>query len=277
MSSIKTKSQYFKLVKMGLMDVGHYNSYKNKLTKVIRVAKEAYFKNLFKTNRSNLKKVWSTLKDLLGKRNKHGGVKEVVVDGSVCSLDVDIANSFNKYFSSVGTNLDSQLPASNSHFSDFMCPISSHSFFIKPTSPDEISEIILSLKRKNSELNEIPVSILCKVRSILSIPLSNLINLSFKTGLFPEILKCANIVPIHKSGPLNEVLNYRPISILPTFSKIFEKCMSSRLIRFLSKFNIISSCQFGFMKGKNTTQAILNFTNKIYESFNSKLHTVGIF
>ena len=230
LQSIKRKSHYFKLLKLGWMSQSEYNTYKNKLTTVIRYAKENYFKNLFMLNKKNSKKIWSTFRDLFGRNGKNGSINEVLLNGTTLNSDLDISNAFNDYFSSVGSNLDSNLAHSNKHFSDFMNSVSPFSFFIQPTTPEEISEIILALKRKNSNLHEIPVSILVKVRNLLSVPLSKIINLSFKNGIFPDLLKCANIIPIHKSGPMDEIKNFRPISILPTYSKIFEKCMASRLV-----------------------------------------------
>ena len=101
-------------------------------------------------------------------------------------------------------------------------------------------------------------------------------NSSIDTGTFPDILKQATIIPIHKSDSSTDVNNYRPISILPLLSKIFEKCIHNRLSSFLLKHNVLSTSQFGFQKHKNTTDALLNLTNCIYDALNRRPHAVGV-
>ena len=84
-------------------------------------------------------------------------------------------------------------------------------------------------------------------------------------------------MPIHKSGPKTNLENYRPISLLPVFSKVYEKCMKSRLCRFLEKYSIINSNQFGFQSGKNTSDAILNHLKYTYDSLDDRMHTISVF
>ena len=227
--------------------------------------------------KKNSKIIWSTFKDIIGK-NKNKNYFRKILDGSnELTSEYEIANAFNNYFSSIGPNLDSKLPKINKNHSDFMTPILPQTFFLNPTTPDEICGLIYKLKKKKSDIDYIPVSLLIKIRHLICFPLSRLINLSFSTGIFPDRLKNAKIVPIHKTGSIFEINNYRPISILPMYSKLFEKCMSNRLVTFIDEFKIICTNQYGFQKGKTTTQAILNFIEHIYDSFNKKNHSIGIF
>jgi hypothetical protein len=82
-------------------------------------------------------------------------------------------------------------------------------------------------------LHSLPVKIHIHVRDILSNPISILVNRSFSSGTFPSHLKIAKIVPIYKSGNANLKESYRPIAILPWMSKVYEKCMSVRLVNFI--------------------------------------------
>ena len=75
-------------------------------------------------------------------------------------------------------------------------------------------------------------------------------------GIFPDKLKIAKIIPLHKGGKIDEITNYRPISILSSLSKIFEKVINKRFIDFLKKHNVISNYQFGFREGMSTTLAL---------------------
>ena len=275
--SVKEKSRLFKLFKLGNLDRIIYNEYRNRLTATIRHAKNSYYKKIFAENQKNSKKIWSVFKDMMGKRKSFKSIKEVKIGNSSIVSDIDIANAFNNHFSSVGTRLNAELPGSNTNHLQFMGPSLTQTFFLSPVTPEEISEKILKLKRSKTDINTLPVSLLVFFRHSLCVPLSRLVNLSFSTGVFPDSLKFANVIPIHKTGPLHDVRKYRPISMLPVYSKLFERCMASRLASFFEKYNVISPYQFGFQRGKNTTQAILRFLKCIYESFNKKLHTVGVF
>jgi hypothetical protein len=84
------------------------------------------------------------------------------------------------------------------------------------------------------------------------------------------MLKYAQVTPIHKKGNPSDKSNYRPICVLSSQSKIFEKCMSTRLINYITKFSIISIDQYGFQKRKSTIDALLSLTEYIYGALNSK-------
>ena len=100
------------------------------------------------------------------------------------------------------------------------------SFFINPVSQIEICQVIKSLKNKSSGIYGLPIKILKSVHDIISPALSVIINKSFTEGIFPDMLKSAKVTPIKKPGISTNISNYRPISILPPISKIFEKIES---------------------------------------------------
>lgn len=93
----------------------------------------------------------------------------------------------------------------------------------------------------------------------------------------PDKLKIAKVVPIFKAGDKSLILNYRPISILPIFSKIFEKAMFDRLLKYLEKFNMLSPSQFGIRPNHATYMPILSLTYAISENFETNKHIIGIF
>ena len=92
----------------------------------------------------------------------------------------------------------------------------------------------------------IPTYILKTYKEFFSQYLSVLVNLSFETGVFPDVLKTAKVTPIHKKDSLMNYLNYRPISLLSAISKIYEKLIYTRIFDYLTKNNLISPKQFGF-------------------------------
>ena len=98
---------------------------------------------------------------------------------------------------------------------------------------------------------------------LISEPLAQLINLSLTTGVFPDKLKVAKVIPIYKAENPENFSNNRPISLLTNFSKIFERVMYKRLITFVEQYEILYCYQFGFWKNHSTSMALIHLVNKI--------------
>ena len=149
-----------------------------------------------------------------------------------------------------------------------------NSIVIFDVSCDEIKNIIRSLKNSNAGHDEFPTFVrkLC-VDSYIE-PLTFLINYSLKTGVFPSELKLARVVPIFKAGDSSALTNYRPISVLTFFAKVFEKIVYNKLLNFISDNNILYDHQYGFRKGRSTQQAIIDTDtdtdNSLFRQFNDK-------
>ena len=108
-------------------------------------------------------------------------------------------------------------------------------------------------------------------------PLFHIFKLSFNTGVVPAQLKIAKVIPIFKAGDKSSMDNYRPISLLSSFSKILEKLVALRLMSYLSENNILSKWQFGFRSGHSTSHPLVHFLNKITDALNKKKHSIAIF
>ena len=107
--------------------------------------------------------------------------------------------------------------------------------------------------------------------------LSAIINISFVTGIFPDLCKVAKVIPVFKKDdPLN-CLNYRPISLLPVFSKIFEKVIYKRMYEYLEKNKLIYNCQFGFRANHSTNHALISMTEKLKTLLDSKHIVAGVY
>ena len=118
----------------------------------------------------------------------------------------------------------------------------SNTMFLSPTLPEDMGDLINSMKtNKASGPNSIPTKILKLFKKEFSKPLSDIINLSFNQGVFPNLLKITNVIPIHKKGDKLDCNNYRPISLLSNISKIYEKCMHTHLTNFLRINNLFFS------------------------------------
>ena len=197
-------------------------------------------------------------------------------DGSTSSSPVTVAERLNDHFVSVGRCLDEEIPTSRKDPCDFV-KFNMSTFMCAPSTPDEIISIVGSLKSKDSIIDVVPCSVLKRVMDILAGPISNILNLSFTEGNFPSCLKVSRVVPLYKKGSSLDPSNYRPISTLPFMSKIFEKAMYSRVLKFLNSYSIISPNQFGFRKNCSTNDAILTFVSQIYSAINVNEYFVAIY
>jgi hypothetical protein len=112
--------------------------------------------------------------------------------------------------------------------------------------------------------------------SIISLPLNYIYNYSLHTGIFPDRLKIAVVKLLHKKEDKFNISNYRPISLLPTFSNIFEKAMYSRLNQHLQTNNTLIPEQYAFRKSMSTMDAAFRLTDSVFNSQNQKLHVGGI-
>ena len=116
-----------------------------------------------------------------------------------------------------------------------------------------------------------------QIAPLIKYPLALIFNKSLSQGVVPKNLKCSLISPVYKSEDKSLVSNYRPVSVLPCFSKILEKLMFKRLMSFFDKHKILYQDQFGFRKKHSTEMAIISLTQKITEAIENKKFTIGIF
>jgi hypothetical protein len=190
----------------------------------------------------------------------------------------EIANGFNNYFTNIGPTLASKIPKSKYPYEHFMPNPPMCSFGILPTSEGEVIDVVNLLKASDSTgPDDIKPNIAKLSIAAIATPLTSIINSSFLTGQVPLDLKMAKITPIYKAGEKNKPNNYRPISILPFFSKIFEKLMSNRVTEYLKKYCLLSPTQYGFQKGLSTYMALLDMQTNIVDAMDHNKYSLGIF
>ena len=127
----------------------------------------------------------------------------------------------------------------------------------------EMPSIIASLDvTKATGLHGITAKILKASAETVCPILLKIINLSIYTGIFPDSLKFAKVIPVHKSGQQNDAANYRPISILRILFKIIEKHVTKHVFAFMKKYNLLQRSQSGFRKNHSFNTALINLINK---------------
>ena len=274
---IKAKSDYFFLHRLNLISKQENNQFKNKINRLIKKDKRNYYQNLFARNRYDMKKTWKVINSLISKNQNHNVIKKILLHNIEFTSEEEIANVFNNYFCSIGSELDAQIPLSNLdplHYINFNAE---RSFFLNPVSNLEVEFHIKNLKNSKQNMESISISILKDNVRFISTVLADLINLCFISGKFPNVLKRAVVIPLFKKGDATSVANYRPISLLPWLSKVTEKCMKTRLLDYLYHYKIINPFQFGFQLGISTQDAVMHITEKLYANLNNKLSSIGIF
>lgn len=156
--------------------------------------------------------------------------------------------------------------------------VNNKSLFLLPTSAQEIEDIVKNLKSTYCcGQDEIPVCVIKSCIPHIKEVLSYIINNSLHYGIFPEQLKLALIKPVHKSGNPELKENYRPISLLNSFSKIFESAMCKRLVNFLTDCDIFDKSQHGYLRGRSTQTAIYQFTESILNLIEDGQLALGMF
>ena len=145
-------------------------------------------------------------------------------------------------------------------------------------SMNELKDAFFSLKiNKSPGYDDISFNVIKKCFSSLCEPLKYLFNLSIEKGIFPDDLKIAKVTPIYKSDDKSDLSNYRPISVLSCFSKMFERIMYNRLYQDLTENEILYPKQFRFQTGHSTEHAIVQLIDQILESFEYNKYTLGVF
>ena len=231
-------------------------------------------------NKHDRKKTWQIINELRGKCKKSIKPSFIIDNKKITDRRV-IANEFNKYFNSIASTLNesiADLPIQASEFStfeDYLLPSNNNSIFLTDTSHTELMEIISQLE--NGKSSDIPIRVIKKSAHIICPVLAQHFNKLMMTGVFPDVLKVGKVTPIFKKGNQEDVGNYRPVSTLPIFGKIFEKVIYSRIYSFALSQNILDENQFGFRKSHSTSHAVNYSVRIIEESIKKQNHVLGIF
>lgn len=245
----------------------------------LREAKRNYYNKKIENSENVGKTVW----DIINKETRTNKIKSennfvLKLDNCTISDPYHVANRFNDFFVNVIENMLDKVPPTKSvnhvkesdkQISNFRCP---------PIDDKDLNKIIDSLKNKwSSGYDDVPIKVIKAAKGPLIKPLMHAINASFISGIFPRQLKIARVIPIYKKGEETNIKNYRPISILPSISKIFEKAMYLNLTRHLEKYNLYNEEQHGFRKQKSTITALISFIESVIDSLDEKNQAAGIF
>ena len=205
-----------------------------------------------------------------------------MVNGTEVTNKKCIANNLNNFFTSVASKIASKinppLPNVASIPPDLIRDNDTFDMSSFPVQQAELITALESLKSKNSlDLNNLSMQTLKTIFPGIEKPLLHIFNRSILSGSLPQKFKIAKVVPIFKNGDPLDMNNFRPISLLSNFSKILEKIVHLRLIKFLNNKNVLSENQFGFRNSHSTVHPMTHLLNAAARALNSKKHLLVIF
>ena len=256
-----------------------YNRAKNQYFFELNKKRDSHYKILFDKYRNNMKSTWQLINKLMGRSKKSSNIS-LLCENELITDPVEVANEFNNYFAGIADNIRKNIPSSTKDFKEYLPRVGPrHSFRFYPTGIYEVLSIIMKLKSKaSSGTDGISTKVVKALPNNFIEALTHIFNLSMQEGYFPIKFKTAKIVPIYKKkGSRNNKVNYRPISLLCSMSKILEKLIHKRISKYLERMNFFPDTQFGFRKNMSTSHAISLLVNKITNSMNKKKKTLGIF
>ena len=257
-----------------------YKKYKNKLTAILRRCEKQYFTELLEINKGNMKETWKILNGLINKKSKGKQIStEFNGDESKITGDKTIANGFNNFFVNIGPSLAKRIPkCKDSLFTQFLPDKIEDTMFLQPVTEEEIMQQVKNAKKKKSkDHDQFDMCLVKKIIPYIVKPLAHICNTSLMNGIFPDRMKIARVIPLFKNGDVKEYSNYRPVSILPQFSKILEKVFRNRLMSFINDKQILNNSQFGFRKNMSTALAISELVEEITTAIDEGKTTVGVF
>ena len=159
----------------------------------------------------------------------------------------------------MGDKLAKKLPVSDTDPKSYLGEKLKKTIFVNEIELHEVLEEIQEIcDKKAMGYDNIPPRVIKWAPHIFGPILLNVFNRCLQLGIYPDSMKVARVVPIHKGGDLNDVNNYRPISVLTQFNRIFERILANRMLNFFEKHNVITPKQFGFLKRHSTEHAILD-------------------
>ena len=245
-----------------------YKQYRNILTNILRNAKRLYYQKELEANKCNGKETWKLLNEAINKRNtKPVYPKSFKGTEGNDMCGIEIPEGFNNFFSSIGLDLDKKIPHTDGNPIDYL-PRTNGDIIpdMHLTNDHEIELIIKSLNHVGGGIDKISTRILLGTYKNNLSHLTFFYNLCLRTGVFPDQLKIAVIVPIFKAGEKNLFTNYRPISLLPILSKILERLIHSHISFFLEEHSLFYPLQFGFRKKHSPYMPLAHIYEEVTKS-----------
>ena len=258
-----------------------YRSYRNRYNRTKRLMMVNYYKSKCEEYKTNTKRLWEVLNRVIGKSKNTGlSISHLTVNGIKIFDKRAIANEFGRFYANMGKDLAGKISTGNIENQDYLMKIERNpkSILLNYTTQEEIRRVIEGLPNKTSSgWDGISNILLKKLSSSLLCPLNIIFNQSIHKGEFPAQMKKAEIIPLYKGKELDYVINYRPVSLLITISKVLEKIIYLRTSSFLEKHCIFYSSQYGFRANHSCEHAVMEMVGRVIQAQEENLYSMGIY
>ena len=261
---------------MDKLDWNAYRFFRQEVKHEIRIAEKEYVRSELSNSKGNTNSIWKVINRCIRKKNAQIPASEDPMAQ---------ANMYNDFYTSVGKTIAEKAQTlaeklgftafdSNGQSNEDMSECSSHQeFYFRPVTEQETLKIVRALPSNKAPGADKVTARILKASVPVTLPLlTNLINCSFRSGIFAESWRLAEVVPCikDKEGDRDDPSNSRPISLLPIISKVCERAANSQLVRFLQDHSIIHPFQSGNRKSHSTESALIYFTDEILKNMDEK-------
>lgn len=242
------------------------DNFRNRYKNAIKVSKISSNDNYITKYKNKPKAMWTVINNERKSVNKNK---------PKCDISCD---DFNMYFTNIANILCGDLPTMAQINNDKINTNNNIEFKFSLTTPIKIRDAIQNLNNSTArDIYGFNSDIIKGITNILIGPFTKLVNYIITTSQFPDCLKHAKVIPIHKKGDVGDMNNFRPIAVLPIFSKIVESILKSQIVEYFESNTLFYDSQFGFRSNLSTSNALIELSNLIYSSFENKANCMGSF
>ena len=240
-----------------------YSQIRNKVNALNVQLKKQHYTNRISASKGNMKESWETINELLNKRSKSSSIVYLKESGTETRDKKDVSNAMNNFFCTIGRDLaDKAQPAANPLLSgEYEVNKDKAKFHFKIIELKDIRDAFAKVKTtKSFGIDNLSSYLMKLALPYIENSLACLFSISIETSQFPDSWKVARITPIFKDGDNTVQSNYRPISVLPVISKLFEKLVFNQLYHYMNENGLFTSDQSGFLR-QYSTQTCYNGYN----------------
>ncbi len=252
---------------------------RNKYNKLIRSAKRKYLENKLAENTGNGRYVWEAVNRFLNRKTTGtADIKTIITPNGKTTDKLEMAKMFNVFYANIGKELAEKIKTED-NFQNYLPPQKDKTMAFREVEEKEIIKIVIGMKAKKSTgHDDMSNDLLKKIITTIIKPLTFIINHALTSGKFPNEWKLAKVVPIYKGkGAPEDCSNYRPISLLPTMSKVIEKVIEHQIRNYMNMNLFWMHNQYGFRKHHETNHAVIKAINAILNAKKQGEITIAVF
>ena len=230
---------------------------------------------------NNPKQAWKTVNKILNRKQECGSeINGINSQSGQITGSNELPESFNNYFTKIGPNIANTIENSDVNFMDYLNEKikTKNVFKFQVISVTKVVSLLPSLNPcKSTGIDKIPAKIIRMAAPVIAESLTKIFNTEICSETVPFDWKVARVIPLHKSGPRNLLNNYRPVSILPVISKVFEKLLYEQLDDYFISNNLLCDRQFGFIQLHSTASTLLDSANEWFISLDRGKINIAVF